>query len=277
MIVARTESQLRDSLPKDLRIGFVPTMGALHQGHLSLIEIAKASSDFVVVSIFVNPLQFSAGEDFDQYPRVLDQDIQLLQDVAVDLLFAPNTEVIYPNGQEVTQSAGEMGKRFEGESRPGHFDGMLTVVKRLMQLVQPDVAVFGQKDAQQVALVRELLKREKFEGKQVELRVGPTLREDSGLALSSRNRYLSAPERQIACSISRGLFAANGARSREEALSRARAAIHPEARLEYLELVDEGFKPVKSDFQGKALMIVACKVGTTRLIDNHMVEIEREA
>ncbi|MEY4714343.1 MAG: hypothetical protein RIQ37_673 [Actinomycetota bacterium] len=277
MIVARTESQLRVSLPKGLRIGFVPTMGALHKGHLSLIEIAKQNTDFVVVSIFVNPLQFSAGEDFDKYPRVLDQDISLLEAANVDLLFAPDSEAIYPNGQVVTESAGELGTHFEGESRPGHFDGMLTVVKRLMDLVRPDVAVFGQKDAQQVALVRELLKHEKIAGKQVELGVGPTLREDSGLALSSRNRYLSASERQIAGTISKGLFAANGSGSREEALSRAKAAIHPEARLEYLELVDEGFQPVKSDFQGKALMIVACKVGTTRLIDNHMVEIEREA
>jgi pantoate--beta-alanine ligase len=277
VIIARTESKLKDGLPKNSRIGFVPTMGALHQGHLSLIEIAKRNADFVVVSIFINPLQFSAGEDFDKYPRVLDQDIALLQDAAVDLLFAPSAEVIYPNGQQITESAGELGTRFEGESRPGHFDGMLTVVKRLMQLVQPDVAVFGQKDAQQVFLVRELLNRERFAGKQVELRVGPTLREDSGLALSSRNRYLSKAEREIAGSISHGLFAANGCRSRDEALSRAKAAIHPEARLEYLELVDDGFLPVKSDFHGKALRIVACRLGATRLIDNHMVEIEREA
>ena len=258
-------------------MGFVPTMGALHDGHLSLVELARKNSELVVVSIFVNPLQFSAGEDFEKYPRVLEGDIEILQKAKVNVLFAPTVKEIYPAGQVITQHAGKLGAEFEGKIRPGHFDGMLTVVDRLFELVEPDTVVFGQKDAQQIALVRKLLTEKKYGGKTVRLVVGPTLREESGLALSSRNRYLSETERAVATSLSRALFAAQRASSYESAIMMAKKTLDPEARLEYLELVDESFVPVGPDFQGDALMILACKVGSTRLIDNHFVHIEREA
>lgn len=278
MILARTITELESALaPRDQKIGFVPTMGALHAGHLSLIEIAKEHADFVVVSIFVNPLQFSEGEDFEKYPRVLESDIAKLEEAQVDILFAPSVEEIYPNGQVVNQQSGSLGEKFEGMVRPGHFDGMLTVVNRLFELVRPDVAVFGQKDAQQVALVRKLIEQNTYGGKRVELLVGPTLRDSSGLALSSRNRFLSDREKEVAASISKALFAAERSSSYGSAIASAKSTLDPEARLEYLELVDEGFAPVSPDFQGRALMIVACRVGSTRLIDNHLVQIEREA
>lgn len=278
MILARTVTELERALaPRDQKIGFVPTMGALHAGHLSLIEIAKQHSDLVVVSIFVNPLQFSEGEDFEKYPRVLESDIAKLEDAQVDILFAPSVEEVYPNGQVVNQQSGSLGEKFEGMVRPGHFDGMLTVVNRLFELVRPDIAVFGQKDAQQVALVRKLIEQNTYGGKRVELLVGPTLRDSSGLALSSRNRFLSDREKEVAASISKALFAAERSSSYGSAIASAKSTLDPEARLEYLELVDEGFAPVSPDFQGRALMIVACRVGSTRLIDNHLVQIEREA
>lgn len=278
MILARTITELESALaPRDQKIGFVPTMGALHAGHLSLIEIAKQRADLVVVSIFVNPLQFSEGEDFEKYPRVLESDIAKLEEAQVDILFAPSVEEIYPNGQVVNQHSGALGEKFEGMVRPGHFDGMLTVVNKLFELVRPDVAVFGQKDAQQVALVRKLIEQNTYGGKKVELLVGPTLRDSSGLALSSRNRFLSDREKEVAASISKALFAAERSSSYGSAIASAKSTLDPEARLEYLELVDEGFAPVSPDFQGRALMIVACRVGSTRLIDNHLVQIEREA
>lgn len=278
MIIARTAYELRAALgDRSKSVGFVPTMGALHEGHLSLVELAQKNTELVVVSIFVNPLQFSAGEDFEKYPRVLERDIEILQKAKVNILFAPTVEEIYPAGQVITQQAGKLGAEFEGKIRPGHFDGMLTVVDRLFELVEPDAVVFGQKDAQQVALVRKLLTEKKYGGKTVRLIVGPTLREESGLALSSRNRYLSENERAVAASLSRALFASQRASSYESAIMNAKKTLDPEARLEYLELVDESFVPVGPDFQGDALMIVACKVGSTRLIDNHLVHIEREA
>ena len=278
MIIARTANELRKAFGnRSKSVGFVPTMGALHDGHLSLVELARKNSELVVVSIFVNPLQFSAGEDFEKYPRVLEGDIEILQKAKVNVLFAPTVEEIYPAGQVITQHAGKLGAEFEGKIRPGHFDGMLTVVDRLFELVEPDTVVFGQKDAQQIALVRKLLTEKKYGGKTVRLVVGPTLREESGLALSSRNRYLSETERAVATSLSRALFAAQRASSYESAIMMAKKTLDPEARLEYLELVDESFVPVGPDFQGDALMILACKVGSTRLIDNHFVHIEREA
>ena len=278
MIIARTAYELRAALgDRSKSVGFVPTMGALHGGHLSLVELAQKNTELVVVSIFVNPLQFSAGEDFEKYPRVLERDIEILQKAKVNILFAPTVEEIYPAGQVITQQAGKLGAEFEGKIRPGHFDGMLTVVDRLFELVEPDAVVFGQKDAQQVALVRKLLTEKKYGGKTVRLIVGPTLREESGLALSSRNRYLSENERAVAASLSRALFASQRASSYESAIAMAKKTLDPEARLEYLELVDESFVPVGPEFQGDALMIVASKVGSTRLIDNHLVHIEREA
>ncbi len=261
------------------RIGFVPTMGALHEGHLSLVRIAQQHAEFVVVSIFVNPLQFGAGEDFDKYPRTLEADAAALDAVEADLVYAPSaTEVYGDSGYSVTKAAGPAGEGFEGSIRPGHFDGMLTVVARLFELVQPDVAVFGAKDAQQLFLVREMAARD-FAA--LEIIAAPIVREPSGLALSSRNRYLSEQERVTALSLSRSLAAAaaeseRAGSSASDVLQAAEQvmAAEPLAKLDYLALVDlSTFAPVGEDFEGRALMLIAARVGTTRLLDNREIVI----
>jgi pantoate--beta-alanine ligase len=261
------------------RIGFVPTMGALHEGHLSLVRIAQQHAEFVVVSIFVNPLQFGAGEDFDKYPRTLEADAAALDAVEADLVYAPSaTEVYGDSGYSVTKAAGPAGEAFEGSIRPGHFDGMLTVVARLFELVQPDVAVFGAKDAQQLFLVREMAARD-FAA--LEIIAAPIVREPSGLALSSRNRYLSEQERVTALSLSRSLAvaAAESERAGSSASDVLQAAeqvmaAEPLAKLDYLALVDlSTFAPVGEDFEGRALMLIAARVGTTRLLDNREIVI----
>ena len=261
------------------RIGFVPTMGALHEGHLSLVRIAQQHAEFVVVSIFVNPLQFGAGEDFDKYPRTLEADAAALHAVEADLVYAPSaTEVYGDSGYSVTKAAGPAGEGFEGSIRPGHFDGMLTVVARLFELVQPDVAVFGAKDAQQLFLVREMAARD-FAA--LEIIAAPIVREPSGLALSSRNRYLSEQERVTALSLSRSLAAAaaeseRAGSSASDVLQAAEQvmAAEPLAKLDYLALVDlSTFAPVGEDFEGRALMLIAARVGTTRLLDNREIVI----
>ena len=260
------------------RIGFVPTMGALHQGHLSLVQLAQERCDFVVVSVFVNPLQFGANEDFDTYPRTLGIDANLLSDHDVDVLFAPSPAEVYPAAAPVKQlSAGAMGEKFEGEVRPGHFDGMLTVVNRLFDIVEPDYVFFGQKDAQQVALVKQMLSQQISSGRcsPIELVVGKTIRNESGLALSSRNKFLTDRDMPAALSLSRALFAGEKGNSREEVLALARAEISPEAKLEYLELVDaDSFEPTEPGLT-RAALIVAAKVGEVRLIDN--VYIDRKS
>ena len=271
------------------RIGFVPTMGALHEGHLSLVRIAQQHVDFVVVSIFVNPLQFGAGEDFEKYPRTLEADAAALDAVNADLVYAPSAAEVYTRAAaepgkpalfdaSVTHHAGPAGNDFEGAIRPGHFDGMLTVVARLFELVKPDVAVFGAKDAQQLFLVREMAARD-FAA--LEIIAAPIVREPSGLALSSRNRYLSEHEREIALSLSRSLTAAaaESERAGADASTVLKAAEQvmqstPAAKLDYLALVDlNTFAPVPEGFRGRALMLIAARVGTTRLLDNREIEI----
>ncbi|WP_296632391.1 pantoate--beta-alanine ligase [Rhodoluna sp.] len=251
------------------KVGFVPTMGALHEGHLSLIAEAKKHADFIVVSIFVNPLQFGAGEDFEKYPRTIDADSALLQSAAADLLFLPTVNDVYQGNTEITQQAGHIGELFEGASRPGHFDGMLTVVARLFELVQPDIAVFGAKDAQQVFLVRQMAAKQFAKLRIIE---APTLREPSGLALSSRNRYLSQHEHAVATQLSAALRVGHAtATSPSAALESARTVMHkvPEAKLDYIALVDaNSFEAIQDGFKGRALMLIAAVVGTTRLIDN---------
>ena len=253
------------------KIGFVPTMGALHDGHLSLVDIAKDKADFVVVSIFVNPKQFGAGEDFDKYPRTLDQDARLLETKNVDVLFAPSVDEVYPPEGVREQRAGVVGSTFEGASRPGHFDGMLTVVARLFDLVTPDVAVFGAKDAQQLFMVKKLAGALY---KNLEIVTAPTHREPSGLAMSSRNRYLTESQKTSATALYKAL------RTLQQPLSltleAARTLINsaPETKLDYIAVVDSQiFRPVGDDFRGKALAIVAAKVGETRLIDNLEIEL----
>jgi pantoate--beta-alanine ligase len=282
MQLIHSVSELRNLISQQrsngARIGFVPTMGALHQGHLSLVELAQKCCDFVVVSVFVNPLQFGANEDFDKYPRTLGIDANLLSDHEVDVLFAPSPTEVYPNSSPVKQlTAGELGEKFEGEVRPGHFDGMLTVVNRLFDIVAPDCVFFGQKDAQQVALVKQMLNEQVASGRRspIELVVGETIRNEAGLALSSRNKFLTEADMPVALSLSRALFAGEKGTTRQEVLALARAEISPEAKLEYLELVDaDSFEPTEPG-STKAALIVAAKVGQVRLIDN--VYIDRKS
>ena len=279
MLLAHTNIDLHDAVKvaraAGKRIGFVPTMGALHQGHISLVKLAKEQTDFVVVSVFVNPKQFGEGEDFDKYPRTLALDARLLTDHGVDVLYAPSVEEVYPKDKPVRQlTAGPIGADFEGASRPGHFDGMLTVVSRLFDLVEPDAVFFGQKDAQQVALVRQMLKEQVTTGERapVKLVIGPTVRSGAGLALSSRNKFLVEADMPAALSLSKALFAGAKGSTRDQVLSLARAEISPEAKLEYLELVDQvSFEP--TDLTDKpATLIVAAKVGSVRLIDNVAID-----
>ena len=250
----------------------VATMGALHEGHLDLVRRAKEIADRVVVSIFVNPTQFGANEDFDKYPRTLEADRALLEPFGV-VVFAPTVDEVYPPDSSVViqRHASRAGASFEGATRPGHFDGMLTVVARLFDMVTPDVVLFGQKDAQQVFLVRELIAHSY---PQIRLEVVPTNREADGLARSSRNRYLSADEHAHALILSRALINMSlrlmSATSTAEAVAEARASVEaePEVRLDYLDIVDPAtFASVDEQFRGPATAVVAAWVGQTRLID----------
>lgn len=252
----------------------VPTMGALHEGHRSLMRKARerAGEGSVVVSVFVNPLQFGPNEDLDRYPRTLDKDLGICEAEGVDLVFAPTPEVMYPVPNEVTVGSGRMGTIVEGIHRPGHFDGVLTVVIKLFNLTKPDAAVFGAKDAQQLAVIRRMVQDLDLG---VEIIGAPTVREEDGLALSSRNRYLSAAERATALALSRALHAGAEARTPSEAIKVAKAVLEqaeiadPPLHLDYLVLVDPAsFVEVTDAYQGPAVLAVAGKVGSTHLIDN---------
>ncbi|MFG2344062.1 pantoate--beta-alanine ligase [Streptomyces phaeochromogenes] len=316
--VLRTADELHARVDTGRR-AVVMTMGALHEGHATLVRTAReiAGDGEVVVTVFVNPLQFGAGEDLDRYPRTLDADVKIAGLAGADVVFAPAVDEVYPGGEpQVRISAGPMGGRLEGSTRPGHFDGMLTVVAKLLHLTRPDVALFGQKDAQQLALIRRMVRDLNF-GMEI---VGvPTVREADGLALSSRNRYLSATERRTALALSQALFAGSDRHAAQEALrararevpatharaealsaigeSRAAADTHavakaapggpaavraaarlilddaarlnPPLALDYLALVDPSdFTEIPDDHTGEAVLAVAARVGTTRLIDN---------
>lgn len=275
MHIATTVSQLATEVSvarsEGKKVALVPTMGALHAGHLSLIAAARKHADFVVVSIFVNPLQFGAGEDFDKYPRTLDADVESLEVVNTDVLFAPSVDDVYPEGSAAkpTKSAGAIGVVYEGAARPGHFDGMLTVVARLFDLVQPDFALFGQKDAQQLFLIQQMAKADY---PALQIVPAPTVREPGGLAMSSRNRYLDAAAHEVAEQLSAALRAGQAnAASPSAALESARAFMSkaPEAKLDYIALVAaNSFEPIDDEFKGRALLLIAAVVGQTRLIDN---------
>ncbi|MFF7948602.1 pantoate--beta-alanine ligase [Streptomyces griseorubiginosus] len=312
-----------DELHARARVGrraVVMTMGALHEGHATLIRTAReiaGPEGEVVVTVFVNPLQFGAGEDLDRYPRTLEADVKIAEAAGADAVFAPSVDEVYPGGEpQVRISAGPMGERLEGASRPGHFDGMLTVVAKLLHLTRPDIALYGQKDAQQLALIRRMVRDLNFG---VDIVGVPTVREDDGLAMSSRNRYLTPQQRRTALALSRALFAGRDRHAAQEALrararevpatharaealsalgeSRAAADAHavakalpgapsavraaarlvlddaarqdPPLALDYLALVDPSdFGEIDDDFTGEAVLAVAARVGTTRLIDN---------
>ena len=257
MIVAGTRDELA-AARKDLpgRVAVVMTMGALHDGHVALLRAAREQADSVVATIFVNPLQFGAGEDLDRYPRTLDADVELCRREGADVTFTPTPAVVYPATPLVRVAAGPVGSAFEGAVRPGHFDGVLTVVLKLLHLVQPDVALFGQKDAQQLACIRRMVDDLDVP---VSVVAVPTVREADGLALSSRNRYLSPAERVAAPALWRALRTADVTAGR--AVLAAETGIAPD----YLARVDSRtFEPAAAG----DLLVVAARVGTTRLIDN---------
>ncbi len=251
----------------------VMTMGALHDGHLALIQAARQAAKTVIVTIFVNPLQFGPTEDFSRYPRTLEEDLKLCEAADVDVVFAPSVEEVYPGGTPMVMvDPGPMGEVLEGAFRPGHFAGMLTVVNKMLNLTTPDVAFFGQKDAQQLALIRRMALDFNLPVEIVGVR---TVREPDGLALSSRNRYLSAAERQTALAISRALAEGATQPTVPAILAAARTVLDEAARaepplvLDYLALVEPGnFHEARDDYSGNAILALAARVGTTRLIDN---------
>jgi pantoate--beta-alanine ligase len=262
----------------------VPTMGALHEGHRALIRRAReiaSPNGSVVVSVFVNPLQFGAGEDLDRYPRTLKEDVLIVAEEGGDLLFAPNAAQMYPRPQLIIVDPGPVGRILEGESRPGHFAGVLTVVAKLLQLVRPDVAVFGEKDAQQLALVRRMA---------ADLDLGteiagvPIVRDPDGLAISSRNRFLSPAERRTALLLAAALRAGQDAAPDGPAAVRKAAGevlgtpADPPLELDYLALVDpDTFEEAGEEHAGPARLLVAARVGSTRLIDNTPLSLECHA
>jgi len=252
------------------RRAVVMTMGALHEGHLSLVRRARELAEVVVVTIFVNPLQFGPGEDLDRYPRTLERDLELLTAEGADVVFAPSPEVVYPQEPVVRVSAGRIGTVLEGASRPGHLDGVLTVVLKLLHLTAPDVALFGRKDAQQLAAVRRMVADLDVP---VEVVGVDTVREPDGLAMSSRNSYLDATQRQQALALSRALEAGRAAAGRGAEAVRAAARAVLEAadgvETDYVALVDpDSFDEVGPEWQGEAVLALAARLGTTRLIDN---------
>ena len=281
MIVARSRAELAVAL-KSLRagsgrLGFVPTMGYLHDGHLSLLDVASERSDVVAVSVFVNPLQFGPSEDLGSYPRDPDRDLALLEKRGADLVFLPEVSEMYPRGDRgVMVDPGPMGSRLCGASRPGHFRGVLTVVTKLFGLLEPEVAIFGRKDFQQLVLIEGMVRDLEFE---IEIVGAPIVREKDGLAMSSRNAYLSAEERQEAPALQRGLATAvarfrsgeRGAGALLNALREELAGL-PLLRLQYAEVVDGGSLDDVDPVPPGSVLALAAFCGSTRLIDNATLE-----
>jgi len=259
------------------RIALVPTMGALHDGHLSLVEIARRHADRVVASVFVNPTQFDRADDFQSYPRDLDRDGALLAGAGVDVLFAPVTDEIYPSGAQTFVTVERLSQPLCGAHRPGHFRGVATVVLKLFTIVQPHVAVFGEKDYQQLAVIRRMVRDLHLD---VDVLGGPTAREADGLAMSSRNRHLAAAERSAALCLVGALaaaesLAAGGERDAAALAAAASATIErePLARAEYVAVIDpDTLEPVQT-LNGRALLALAVWIGNTRLIDNRMLAV----
>ena len=274
--IAETRAACRAARASGRRLGLVPTMGALHEGHLSLVRAAKAMCDAVAVSIFVNPAQFGPNEDLSRYPRPFERDCQLLEKEGIDILFAPRVEEIYPPGAVSWVLVEGLSEKLDGGSRPGHFRGVTTIVAKLFHIVEPDVAFFGQKDAAQLAVIRRMVADLNFP---VQIVACPIVREPDGLAMSSRNAYLNRDERVRARVLQRALqetreqFLA-GERSAAKLISIGKEVLagEPEVRLDYFEIVDpDTLEPIERVSQ-KALVAVAAFVGRTRLIDNLMLE-----
>ena len=267
----RTARRLLDGV-----IGLVPTMGYLHEGHLSLIRRAKEECDHVAVSIFVNPTQFSANEDLSKYPRDLDRDLNLIDPLGVDLVWNPTPETMYPAGYQTWVEVEALTRSLEGAMRPGHFKGVTTVVAKLFNAIQPHKAYFGQKDAQQAAVIRQMVRDLNFP---IEMIVCPTVREADGLALSSRNKYLEGADRQSATILYRALSAArfayeNGERNAEElrTLMKDTLATEPRAQPQYVSCADYDTLEELDVVRGKSLLSMAVLIGKTRLIDNFVLE-----
>ena len=279
MRVVTTRAEVRAAVAEARAAGqavaLVPTMGALHAGHLSLVDRAREMAPFVVMSIFVNPLQFGAGEDLDRYPRQLERDVEMAAGRGTDLVFAPSAAEMYPEGEpQVTVEPGPIADRLEGRIRPGHFRGVLTVVAKLFGIVAPDAAVFGQKDFQQAALIQRMA-RDLDMGVRVE--VAPIVRDPDGLAMSSRNVYLSGDERRNALALSRGLDRARALFAAGERDAEAlRAALWtamsiPGVEPEYAEVADPGTLEAVAAAAPGSVVLAAARVGRTRLIDNDVL------
>jgi pantoate--beta-alanine ligase len=271
--VARSLPELtehRQAFASD-RVVLVPTMGALHAGHASLIELARTLGDRIVVSIFVNPLQFGPDEDYARYPRPVSEDLAVCEGLGVDLAFVPSVTDLYPAGRQVTVNAGIMGSVLEGTARPGHFDGVLTVVLKLMHLVGPHTIVFGQKDAQQLACVQRMVTDLNLD---IAVVGAPTVREPDGLARSSRNIFLSPADRGLAAGLSEAVARAQTESTIAGACAAAfavldRLAEEPHFQLDYATVVNPAtFAEVDDSYRGPALFVLAAKVGGIRLIDN---------
>lgn len=276
MIVVSTIAAVREAVAKfrasGSTVAFVPTMGALHAGHISLVERAKREADVTVMSIFVNPLQFGPNEDLSRYPRPIEDDEAMAREAGVDILFRPDVKEMYPSEREVSVTAAAVAAEWEGSSRPGHFDGVLTVVAKLFNIVQPDVAIFGRKDLQQAVLIRAMVHDLDMPLKVI---VAPIVRERDGLALSSRNRYLSEADRRSALSLNQSLREARRAFARGErdtaSLESAGRAVHehePAVKIDYFAVVNGSTLTREQSATSSSAAIVAARVGSTRLIDN---------
>jgi pantoate--beta-alanine ligase len=275
-VLAHTRADLATALDAaDGEIAVVMTMGALHDGHRRLMRVARERSAFVLVTIFVNPLQFGPGEDFERYPRTLGDDLAACRAEDVAVVFAPSRDDVYPDGApSVTMHPGPLGEILEGASRPGHFSGMLTVVEKLLMLTRADVAYFGEKDYQQLALIRRMVRDLELPAAIVGV---PTVREEDGLALSSRNRFLSPEERRAALALSRALREGAAHGDAEAALAAAHKILaeEPGVRPDYLALTGADLGPAPDE--GPARLLVAAKVGATRLIDNVALTLQKGA
>lgn len=272
------KAEVRKARKKDKSVGFVPTMGFLHEGHLSLVKTAKKENDLVIVSIFVNPTQFGPGEDFETYPRDLDRDSKLVEAMGADIVFAPNTKEIYPDGcSTYVEIDGDITKQLCGASRPGHFKGVTTVVSKLFNIITPDRAYFGQKDAQQVAVIKKMVRDLHFD---IEIVPCPIIREKDGLAMSSRNIYLNEEERRAAVILSKSLSHAEKVIKKGELdASKINNFIidnisnEPLAEVDYVEIVNPKTLESLTNIQDEVLIALAVRIGKARLIDNIKLEV----
>jgi pantoate--beta-alanine ligase len=267
--ITALQNTLDDWRAKDRTIAFVPTMGGLHDGHLALVKLAKQKADKVVVSIFVNPTQFSENEDFDQYPNTFEQDVLLLERNQVDGLFSPSVEQIYPQGLDADIDIGEIGNILCGASRPGHFQGVVQVVNRLFDIVKPNLAVFGKKDYQQLLIIKQMVAQLSLDVKIISHSI---VREKDGLAMSTRNQYLSADERKVSPNLYKNLLELKGEIQKGQAINvavkQARMQIEKNFKLDYIETLDANTLKQITDNTSEIAILCAIFIGSTRLIDN---------